>query len=92
MLANHTSIATLFKRIMAQYDRLRTRNAFIDQYRKEPMFSQDLGEFDDARAVVSDLIAEYEAAEGADYLSPPAPTEKNRDSRDPGYERGETEQ
>jgi tubulin gamma len=79
----------LFKRIVAQYDRLRKRNAFLDQYKKEPMFSQDLGEFDDTRAVVSDLIAEYEAAEGAGYLSPPAPIEKSADRRDPGYERGE---
>lgn len=72
---------------MAQYDRLRKRNAFMDQYKKEPMFSQDLGEFDDTRAVVSDLIAEYEAAEGADYLSSAAPTEQKADSRDPRYER-----
>ncbi|PUU78484.1 Tubulin/FtsZ, GTPase domain-containing protein [Tuber borchii] len=71
MLANHTSIATLFKRILGQYDRLRKRNAFLDQYKKEPIFASDLGEFDEARATVADLIAEYEAAESADYLNPP---------------------
>lgn len=49
MLANHTSIATLFKRILGQYDRLRKRNAFLDQYKKEPMFENDLGEFDESR-------------------------------------------
>lgn len=70
MLANHTSIATLFKRILLQYDRLRKRNAFLDQYKKEPAFSDGLGEFDEARAVVTDLIAEYEAAEDANYLNP----------------------
>lgn len=49
MLANHTSIATLFKRILGQYDRLRGRGAFLDQYKKEPMFENDLGEFDESR-------------------------------------------
>ena len=70
MLANHTSIATLFKRIVLQYDRLRKRNAFLEQYKKEAPFSDGLGEFDEARSVVQDLIAEYEAAEDADYLNP----------------------
>ncbi|KAI5793253.1 Tubulin/FtsZ, GTPase domain-containing protein [Geopyxis carbonaria] len=82
MLANHTSIATLFKRIMAQYDRLRKRNAFLDQYKKEPMFANGFEEFDDTRAVVADLIAEYEAAEGANYLkAPERPTDKGEDDR-----------
>lgn len=55
-----------------QYDRLRKRNAFLEQYKKEAPFSDGLGEFDEARAVVTDLIAEYEAAEDADYLNPDA--------------------
>ena len=55
---------------MLQYDRLRKRNAFLEQYKKEAPFSDGLGEFDEARAVVQDLIAEYEAAEEGDYLSP----------------------
>ena len=69
MLANHTGIATLFKRIVGQYDRLRKRNAFIDQYRKFGPFSDGLGEFDEARAVVMDCIQEYEDAELPDYLT-----------------------
>ncbi|KAI9792663.1 MAG: gamma-tubulin [Peltula sp. TS41687] len=69
MLANHTSISTLFRRIMTQYDRLRKRNAFLEQYKKEAPFSDGLGEFDEAKRVVTDLIAEYEAAEDANYLS-----------------------
>lgn len=69
MLANHTSIASLFKRILDQYDRLRKRNAYIEQYRKEPMFEDGLEEFDDSRQVVKDLINEYEACENADYLN-----------------------
>jgi tubulin gamma len=61
----------LFKRTLDQYDRLRKRNAFLDQYRKEPMFEHGLEEFDSSREVVADLIKEYEAAEGADYVSDP---------------------
>lgn len=52
---------------MAQYDRLRKRNAFLEQYKKE--FSNDLGEFDEARSVVADLVAEYESAETPNYLT-----------------------
>ncbi|KAL6859727.1 hypothetical protein J3F83DRAFT_763201 [Trichoderma novae-zelandiae] len=70
MLANHTSIATLFKRILKQYDGMRKRNAFIEGYKKTAPFSENLDEFDEARQVVSDLVAEYEAAEDADYLNP----------------------
>ncbi|KAJ5628061.1 gamma-tubulin [Penicillium lividum] len=72
MLANHTSVATLFKRIIQQYDPLRKRNAFIQQYEKSAPFADGLGEFDEARAVVMDLIREYEAAEREDYLEPDA--------------------
>ncbi|ORZ26223.1 tubulin gamma chain [Absidia repens] len=69
MLANHTSIASLFKRTCDQYDRLRKRNAFLEQYRKHPMFSDNLDEFDDSRNVVQDLIDEYEACETPDYVN-----------------------
>ncbi|CEO59396.1 Putative Tubulin gamma chain [Penicillium brasilianum] len=76
MLANHTSVATLFKRVIQQYDRLRKRNAFLEPYKKEAPFADGLGEFDEARAVVMDLVAEYEAAEREDYLDPGAGAEK----------------
>lgn len=56
---------------MDQYDRLRKRNAFLDQYRREPMFEHGLEEFDASREVVADLIKEYEAAERDDYVSDP---------------------
>ncbi|CAK7204561.1 gamma-tubulin [Sporothrix eucalyptigena] len=81
MLANHTSIATLFKRIVRQYDGMRKRNAFIDAYKKTAPFSDNLNEFDEAREVVTDLIAEYEAAESGDYLS--APQDKVSSAADP---------
>ncbi|KAH7326203.1 hypothetical protein B0I35DRAFT_346930 [Stachybotrys elegans] len=70
MLANHTSIATLFRRILKQYDGMRKRNAFMEGYKKTAPFAENLDEFDEARQVVADLIGEYEAAEDADYLNP----------------------
>jgi tubulin gamma len=55
-----------------QYDGMRKRNAFMEGYKKTAPFSENLNEFDEAREVVTDLIAEYEAAEDADYLNPDA--------------------
>ncbi|KAF2503255.1 tubulin-domain-containing protein [Lophium mytilinum] len=83
MLANHTGIATLFKRTVFQYDRLRKRNAFLEQYKREAPFADGLGEFDEAREVVTDLIREYEEAEEPDYLSKEvdgAPEKKDSDN------------
>lgn len=68
MIANHTSMAQLFGRTLQQYDKLRKRNAFLEQYRREPVFADGLEEFDSAREVVSDLIEEYRAAERPDYV------------------------
>merc|ERR1712113_1335057 len=58
MLANHTSISTLFSRTLAQYDRLRMREAFLDVFRKEEIFSDDpdLKEFAHSRSVVHSLV------------------------------------
>jgi len=69
MLANHTSIRDLFHRICQQYDKLRKRDAFLDNFRKVAMFADDLTEFDDSRAIVQDLIEEYRASESADYIN-----------------------
>lgn len=68
MLANHTSMAELFDRLLSQYDRIRKRNAFLDNYRKEPMFADNLDEFDSAREVVQSLVDEYKACERKDYV------------------------
>ena len=77
MLANHTSIATLFERIASQYDKMRKRNAYLDSYKKTAPFAGGLGEFDEARAVVADLIAEYQEAETEAYLDPDRGKEKD---------------
>mmetsp|Transcript_29837 Transcript_29837/g.58439 ORF Transcript_29837/g.58439 Transcript_29837/m.58439 type:complete len:452 (-) Transcript_29837:143-1498(-) len=68
MIANHTSIHTLFSKSMKQFDMLKKRNAFLDNYKKFKMFSENNDEFDSARQVVADLIDEYKASATAEYL------------------------
>ncbi len=69
MLANHTSISSLFQRALRDYDKLRKREAFIEQFRKEDMFADNLDEMDDSREVVESLVEEYTAATKPDYLA-----------------------
>ena len=68
MLANHTGMAELFDRLLKQYDRIRSRNAFLDNYQREPMFADSLDEFDHARETVQNLVDEYRACERPDYV------------------------
>jgi tubulin gamma len=68
LLANHTSIADLVDRLLSQYDRIRKRNAFLDNYQREPMFADSLDEFDSARETVQGLVDEYRACERADFF------------------------
>ncbi|KAK4690774.1 hypothetical protein P7C71_g6095, partial [Lecanoromycetidae sp. Uapishka_2] len=75
-MVSTTPIATLFKRIVVQYDKMRKRNAYLEGYKKEEPFADGLGEFDEARAVVTDLIGEYEEAETESYLDPDKGKEK----------------
>lgn len=58
----------LFGRVVMNYDKLRKKGAFLDMYRKEPMFRDDLDEFDSSREVVQSLIDEYKAAETEEYV------------------------
>lgn len=46
------TVSQLFKRMLDQFDKLKRRNAFLEQYKKERMFSDGLEEFDDARSVL----------------------------------------
>lgn len=74
----------LFKRIFRQYEGMRKRNAFLEGYKRTAPFADNLSEFDEAREVVADLIAEYEAAEDANYLNPESgeqPTSAENDKR-----------
>lgn len=79
MLANHTSMAELFDRLLHQFDRIRKRNAFLDNYRREPMFAESLDEFDSSREVVQDLVDEYRACERPDYENFGIPQSNSKD-------------
>ncbi|XP_016987674.1 tubulin gamma-1 chain [Drosophila rhopaloa] len=68
MLANHTSICSLFERALNQYDKLRKRGAFLDQFKREDIFKDSLDELDDSRETVDCLVQEYEAATREDYM------------------------
>jgi len=48
---------------------LRKREAFLEQFRKEKMFEDNLDELDNSREVVEYLVKEYQAATRVDYLS-----------------------
>lgn len=54
---------------MQQYDKLRKREAFLEQFRKEEMFKDNLDELDVSREVVQDLVNEYVAATRDDYCT-----------------------
>ncbi|KAJ3342080.1 gamma-tubulin [Kappamyces sp. JEL0680] len=84
MLANHTSISSLLKRTCDQYDRLRKRNAFLEQYKRETNAGDAMEEFDSSREVVQNLINEYVACESPSYLDWKAPAAFEEDVRAPG--------
>ena len=59
----------LFERTMRAYDKLRKREAFLEQFRKEDMFKDSLDELDNSREVLQQLVDEYNAATRPDYIS-----------------------
>ncbi|CAH2063209.1 unnamed protein product [Thlaspi arvense] len=68
MLASHTSIRHLFSKCLSQYEKLRKKQAFLDNYKKFPMFADDLSEFDESRDIIESLVDEYKACESPDYI------------------------
>ncbi|KAF8412144.1 hypothetical protein HHK36_000100 [Tetracentron sinense] len=69
MLASHTSIRHLFSKCLSQYEKLRKKQAFLDNYRKFPMFEDNnLSEFDESREIIASLVDEYKACESPDYI------------------------
>ena len=59
----------LFHRAAMDFDKMKKRNAYIDQFKKTDMFKDNIDEFDDAREVVAKLIEEYRMATKPEYLS-----------------------
>lgn len=68
-MTNVYSLSQLFERVLNQYLKLRKRGAFLDQFKREDMFKDDLSELDESREVVDCLVQEYEAATQPNYLS-----------------------
>lgn len=66
MLANHTSIRTLCDRTLKQYQKLRRKGVFLQNFTNQENF--DVEEFDSAVEEVTSLISEYKASEQPDYL------------------------
>ncbi|GMM36404.1 gamma-tubulin [Saccharomycopsis crataegensis] len=69
MLANSSSIVSLFKRNCSQYDKLIKRNAFLDGYKRGALFSDNLQEFHDSRQIVQGTIDEYLLSATNEYLN-----------------------
>lgn len=63
MLANHTSIASMLRKLEDQYSKMLSKNAFIDSILKD--VPKDY--FNESTEVLSELIQEYEAAETPEY-------------------------
>ncbi|KAJ0988098.1 hypothetical protein J5N97_006454 [Dioscorea zingiberensis] len=69
MLANHTSIRHLFSKTLSQYEKPRKKQAFLDNYRKFPMFADNgLSEFDESLGIIESLVDEYKACESPYYI------------------------
>ena len=54
---------------MRHFDKLRKREAFLDQFRKEEIFKDNLDELDDSREVMQQLVDEYKAATKKDFTN-----------------------
>jgi tubulin gamma len=66
MLANNTCVRVLFKRAIEEFEKLRSRGAFLNQYKSTDGF--ELDEFERSKEVILDLHNEYEASENVNYI------------------------
>ena len=62
-------VLQLFMRTIQQFDKLRKREAFLEQFRKEDMFRDSLDEFESSREVLQQLVDEYQAATKSNYIT-----------------------
>lgn len=67
MMANHSNIHSLFGRMLHDYNKLRNRRAFLQQYEDYAPFKDNLDEFDDAKETIKSLIDEYRATATKEY-------------------------
>jgi tubulin gamma len=68
MMANHSSINLSFQKILKDFDKLYKKKAFINNYQKYKLFSDNLDEFEDSKNVVNDVIDEYNKISSKDYF------------------------
>lgn len=59
LLANARPVASLFETASKQFNTLYKRRAFIENFRREPLFRDNLEEFDDAYETVQIITQEY---------------------------------
>lgn len=71
MLTNSSSIVHLLQDISRQYDKLMSKNAFLNNYFKSD-YEQECGdivqEFQDSREIVEALMEEYRLSESLAYM------------------------
>lgn len=81
LLANHTNIRSLLKRILDDFQKVFRRNAYLSELRKYPALKND-DEFNEADETVRQLIQEYKAMETESYPTW-TPTTADSASSDP---------
>lgn len=69
MLANHTSIRQPIIQIIKNYEQLRNRAAYLDNYKQTSVFEKNFDEFDNSLEVTQDLMDEYRQSEKSDYIN-----------------------
>ena len=57
----------MFQGIGSQFDRAFNRKAYLHNYLNLPLFNGDASEFVASRQSLSDIIQEYQKAEGEEY-------------------------
>ncbi|KAH3670478.1 hypothetical protein OGAPHI_000993 [Ogataea philodendri] len=79
MLSNSTSILKLLKKTLSEYDQLKSRGAFLNNYTKGD-YEFDHGdislEFDESREVLKSTMSEYRDSEEIGYLDEIDPDEE----------------
>lgn len=82
MLANTTSVTSLFRRACSAFDVIFKKGAFLHKFQNGKMFQSGWDEFLESREVIQGVIDEYTAAEQETYLDDVLVEEENMVGRD----------
>lgn len=77
MLANTTSVTSLFRRACSAFDVIFKKGAFLHKFQNGKMFQSGWDEFLESREVIQGVIDEYTAAEQETYLDDVLVEEEN---------------